>query len=57
MDEVVLRNAANELARLLRERLERRGMRPGRTGCVPVRKMYRIQISDKRRNKVFPCQN
>ena len=45
VDEVVLRNAANELARLLRERLERRVCGPGRPGCIPgSRKMYRIQI-------------
>ena len=41
MDGVVLRNAANELARLLRERLERRVCGPD---VSRVRKMYRIQI-------------
>ena len=44
MDEVVLRNAANELARLLRERLERRVCGPAEPDVSRVRKMYRIQI-------------
>ena len=44
MDGVVLRNAANELARLLRERLERRVCGPAEPDVSRVRKMYRIQI-------------
>ena len=44
VDEVVLRNAANELARLLRERLERRVCGPAEPDVSRVRKMYRIQI-------------
>ena len=44
VDEVVLRNAANELARQMRERLERRVCGPAEPDVSRVRKMYRIQI-------------
>ena len=44
MDEMVLRNAANELARQMRGRLERRVCGPAEPDVSRVRKMYRIQI-------------
>ncbi len=43
-DEMVLRNGANELARLLRERLERRVCGPALPSVARIRKMYRIQL-------------
>lgn len=44
VDEVALRNAANELAKRLRERLERRVCGPAEPDVARIRKMYRIQI-------------
>ena len=44
MNEYSLRNAANELARKLRERLERRVCGPAEPEVARVRKMYRIQV-------------
>ncbi|WP_065220461.1 MULTISPECIES: replication restart helicase PriA [Butyricimonas] len=43
-DEYSLRNAANELARKLRERLERRVCGPAEPEVGRIRKMYRIQV-------------
>ena len=43
-EELALRNAANELARLLRERLERRVCGPAEPDVSRIRKMFRIQI-------------
>ncbi|MCB6971488.1 MULTISPECIES: replication restart helicase PriA [Butyricimonas] len=44
VNEYSLRNAANELARKLRERLERRVCGPAEPEVARVRKMYRIQV-------------
>ena len=44
VNEYSLRNAANELARKLRERLERRVCGPAEPEVARVRKMYRIQL-------------
>ncbi len=44
VDEVALRNAANELAKWLRGRLERRVCGPAEPDVARIRKMYRIQI-------------
>ena len=43
-DEYSLRNAANELARKLRERLERRVCGPAEPEVGRIRKMYRVQV-------------
>lgn len=43
-DEYSVRNAANELARKLRERLERRVCGPAEPEVARIRKLYRIQI-------------
>lgn len=43
-DEYSLRNAANDLARKLRERLERRVCGPAEPEVGRIRKMYRVQV-------------
>ncbi len=56
MDGVVLRNAANELARLLRERLERRVCGPAEPDVSRVRKNVSDTNSDKGGTRSFPVK-